>query len=1205
MSSGCPCCLLKLGLAAESRLTVAGRHSGTFSGEFASAPTEPAFRGILSQFGDYELLSEIARGGMGVVYRARQRSLNRTVAVKLILAGQLASLESVRRFRLEAEAAARLRHPGIVQIYEVGEVETQHFFSMELIEGHSLAECIDAFRPAPNDGASSRREQFDCIAELVAGVARALDYAHQRGVLHRDLKPSNILLDEQGRSHLTDFGLAKLTGHDSGGLTLSAAVLGTPGYLAPEQVDGSPEQVTTSADVYGLGATLYELLTGRPPFQGATAWETMRWAVERPPVSPRQINPAISRDLETIAMRCLEKSPERRYPSAAAVADELDRFRRGEPILARPVGGVEKVWRWCLRNKGPASLAAALALAIVVGTVVAFWQWGRAELANEALTANVSNLEWAAIDTMLAQGESSRALAKLAALLRRDPGDWKAATLAISIMEQRRFPLPAAPVIRHPDGAELSVARLSPDGRRIVTASFDGTARLWDAATSEPLGEVMKHDAEVTWAEFSPNGETIATVSKDRSIRFWNADAGRPARAPLRQDEAVERLRFRDDGKYLLVQTSKSVSIVDGAEGRILVGPKRFSGKVLAARFIHDADAFFVTTLDAKRSRIGVFNVLTGNETAGLDLGPISKADVADDMSYAAVIDASGVGHVCDFPSGKNMKALEGSVGRLDDLSFGPKSPLIAVIGRHQWARVWDARTAQPFTGELPHYYLVRGAALTEDSRRLLSWADDSLAQIWDLSTDKAYCEPMRHQNRVVHAELGRSTTGEMCLTTLSHLKSRTDQSKTGAACLWRIHDGRNPRDRTIGAGDARGHDGSRLTHDDRRLIYGTTDGKVHIHELETGSPICQPLEIAGGAWGLLLTRDDRKLIVTSSRGQVSMWSLPEVAPLTSPETIPTTIQPAVLGPDERQFATGSTDHLVRIWDAETGRVLRQMRHGSEINSLAYSPDGSLLASAGEDRVVRIWRSADGAPVRELIGHRNEIMSVKFSPDGKRIATASQDFSGRIWDTATGGVLAELPHRGEVLEVAFDPTGRYVATASRDRTAMIWDAATGLPHSRALFHAQGVRNVTFSADGRRLFTFDFRGLRIWDVETSYPLSVHLEQMFIGGTGFQGPSMRASITTDAQAAFVATDSLEAKLWHFTTPDPGAPSWFPELLEAVAGQRFADDAERPESVPPDRFLELERRLRGCTESDDYSRWARRWLTQADEPKQAAAR
>ncbi|MBL9082186.1 MAG: serine/threonine protein kinase, partial [Planctomycetales bacterium] len=187
VSSGCPCCLLKLGLAAESRLTVAGRHSGTFSGEFASAPTEPAFRGILSQFGDYELLSEIARGGMGVVYRARQRSLNRTVAVKLILAGQLASLESVRRFRLEAEAAARLRHPGIVQIYEVGEVETQHFFSMELIEGQSLAECIDAFRPAPNDGASSRREQFDCIAELVAGVARALDYAHQRGVLHRDL----------------------------------------------------------------------------------------------------------------------------------------------------------------------------------------------------------------------------------------------------------------------------------------------------------------------------------------------------------------------------------------------------------------------------------------------------------------------------------------------------------------------------------------------------------------------------------------------------------------------------------------------------------------------------------------------------------------------------------------------------------------------------------------------------------------------------------------------------------------------------------------------------------------------------------------------------------------------------------------------------------------------------------------------------------
>ncbi|MGC3967775.1 MAG: WD40 repeat domain-containing serine/threonine-protein kinase [Pirellulales bacterium] len=946
--------MLKLGLTADGKLTLAGRHWRTLPKDNSSLDTDSAVHGVLPKFGDYELLSEIAHGGMGVVYRARQRSLNRTVAVKLILAGQLASLESVKRFRLEAEAAARLRHPGIVQIYEVGEFETQHFFSMELIEGHSLADCIDAFRPAPNDSASSRREMFDCIAELVGGVAKALDYAHQRGVLHRDLKPSNILLDEQGRPHLTDFGLAKFTGHDSGGLTLSAAVLGTPGYLAPEQVEGSPEQVTTSADVYGLGATLYELITGRPPFQATTAWETMRWAVERPPVPPRQLNPAVSRDLETIALRCLEKSPERRYASAAAVADELDRFRRREPILARPVSGVEHVWRWCLRNKGLASLTTALTLAILVGTIVAFWQWGRAELANEALTENVSRLEWAAIDTMLTQGENSRALAKLASLLRRDSGDWKAATLAMSIMEQRRFPVPAAPVIRHPDGAELSVARLSPDGRRIVTASFDGTARLWNAATSEPLGEPMSHDAEVSWAEFSPDGRTIATVSKDRAVRFWTAETGQSARAPLRQDEIVERLKFRDDGKYLLVQTSKSVTILDGADGRVLVGPKSFSGKVLAARFIRDKEMFFVATQEATRSRLGVLNVVTGEETAGLDLGPVSRADVADDLSYVAVIDTSGVGHVCEFPSGKNRKALEGSVGQLSDLSFGPKSPLIAVIGRQQWARVWDARTAQPFTGELPHYYLVRGAVLTEDRRRLLSWADDSLSQIWDLSTGKAYCEPMRHQNRVVHAELGRATAGEMCLTTLSHLKSRTDESKTGAACLWRIHDGRNPGERTFGEGDSGGHDGSRLTHDGRRLIYGTTDGKVHVREFETGNPICKPLQVVGGAWGLLLTRDDRKLIVTSSRGQVSMWSLPEGTLSAEPATIPTMIQPAVLSPDERQFATGSTDHVVRIWDAETGRVLSQMRHGSEINSLAYSPDGSLLASAGEDHIVRL-----------------------------------------------------------------------------------------------------------------------------------------------------------------------------------------------------------------------------------------------------------
>ncbi len=515
--SGCPYCLLEIGLSATGS-TIGFRATGESTGGTKRAGERFVHDGVLPQFGDYELLSEIARGGMGIVYKARQRSLDRLVAVKLILAGQLATVDSLARFRLEAQAAAQLHHPGIVPIYEIGEYETQHFFSMELIDGVSLAECLDEFRVNPKADPPERRSQELCVARLLAQVARALDFAHQHGVLHRDLKPSNILIDQEGQPHLTDFGLAKLTGREASGLTLSNAVLGTPGYLAPEQAAGH-EDITTAADVYGLGATLYELLTGRPPFVGANAAETMRMAVDQTPVPPRRINSLLHRDLETIAMRCLENRPSQRYHAAAAVADDLERFTRREPIQARPVSQWEHVWRWCQRNPWLAATTGALLLAILIGSGAALSQWRRAEQANVELKDKITNLEWRDIDNMLQNGQSTRALAKVASLLRDDPSDWKAAMLAMSVMQRRRLPVPAAPPIRHPEGTELNVARVSPDGRSIVTASFDGTARIWDATTSEQILPELKHDGAVNWATFSPDGRLLATCSADKAAK--------------------------------------------------------------------------------------------------------------------------------------------------------------------------------------------------------------------------------------------------------------------------------------------------------------------------------------------------------------------------------------------------------------------------------------------------------------------------------------------------------------------------------------------------------------------------------------------------------------------------------------------------------------------------------------------------------------
>jgi serine/threonine protein kinase/formylglycine-generating enzyme required for sulfatase activity len=313
---------------------------------------------IIRYFGDYELLEEIARGGMGVVFKARQLTLNRIVAVKMILAGSFTGAEDVHRFRIEAEAAAQLDHPGIVPIFEVGQHEGQHYFSMGFVDGQSLSKRV-AQGPLP------ARE----AAEIVRAVAEAVQYAHEKGVIHRDLKPGNILMDKIGKPRVTDFGLAKVMGSSSD-LTGTGQVLGTPSYMPPEQAAGQVSAAGPPSDVYSLGAILYCLLTARPPFQAATPVETLIQVQKQEPVSPRQLNASIPLDLNTIALKCLEKDPTRRYEFARNVGDELQRFLRGEPIVARPISAIERAWRWCKRKPLiPSIAAAALVISTIAGLV--------------------------------------------------------------------------------------------------------------------------------------------------------------------------------------------------------------------------------------------------------------------------------------------------------------------------------------------------------------------------------------------------------------------------------------------------------------------------------------------------------------------------------------------------------------------------------------------------------------------------------------------------------------------------------------------------------------------------------------------------------------------------------------------------------------------------------------------------------------------
>ena len=331
---------------------------------------------LLGELGDYELLEEIGRGGQGVVFRARQKSLNRIIALKVIRLGQWASKVHLKRFRLEAEAAARLEHPGIVPIHEVGERDGSCYFSMKFIEGGQLDEVV---RRTP----MSIRH----AVELIAKIARTVHYAHEHGILHRDIKPGNILLDAKGEPHLTDFGLARLVESESS-VTQTLDVLGTPSYMAPEQAVGNNAAISSATDVYGLGAVLYQLLTGQPPFAGGATYETIKLLLDTEPRQPRLLNPKIDRDLSTICLKCLEKDPKRRYPSALALAEDLERWLKHEPIQARHTGVFARGRKWVQRNPTSALLAASLmALAAAAGWIV----W-KSELIRQPVTSGIAVL---------------------------------------------------------------------------------------------------------------------------------------------------------------------------------------------------------------------------------------------------------------------------------------------------------------------------------------------------------------------------------------------------------------------------------------------------------------------------------------------------------------------------------------------------------------------------------------------------------------------------------------------------------------------------------------------------------------------------------------------------------------------------------------------------------------------------------------------
>jgi len=1112
-------------------------------------------------FGDYELLEEIARGGMGVVYRARQLSLGREVAVKMILAGELATTEAVQRFRNEAAAAARLDHPHIVSVYEIGEHETQHFFSMRLVLGRRN---IAMWAKSP---ALSPARQATEIAAMMAKVARAVAFAHERGVLHRDLKPSNILVDDNDEPQVTDFGLAKLANADSA-LTHSVAMLGSPSYMAPEQAEGRHGDMTMATDVYGLGAVLYELLAGRAPFLGSSSLATARLVVEAPPPAL----PDVPRDLATICLKCLAKEPARRYATATALAEDLERYAAGQPIRARPVSTPEALWLWARRRPLVAALLGALVLAFVGGFAGVAWQWHRAARANAELRDSIAHLEWRHLVEALEAGDDVVGLTQLAQLLRADPHHPRAASLAISVLEQRDFATVAAPPLHHGAGFAVRAARLSPDGARIVTAGTDGTARLWTAATSAPLGTPMAHGGPVQWVEFSGDGARVVTASEDKMARLWDGATGAPLGPPLEHGGPVTMAAFHGatlatistDGTARLWQPDGATQVLRlGAPGRAL------AWSADGARLFTASDA----AIHAWSAEGGELFRMAGG-ASGLALSPDGSRLVA--FSPKAV-------RLCDAATGADLGVkLEDAAG-LDRIAWSPDgSRLAGALQNAGWARIWDAASGRALTPRLAHLYNCHCLVFSPDGRELFTGGADGVVRRWAAATGTATGAPLRTGKAVMGVEFSADGTHVLLV---AHPWGPRSAPHEGEAQWWDLRP-RGPQPWRFATGATTG--GAAWSADGRRCASAAMNGVIAVHETAGSGRQLHAWKTRSWARGLRFLRDDRVLGVAETDGGFSLWSLETGERVLGPvETAP--LETAHFFADGRRLVTGSRSGEVTVWSLDDGSVLARLAgHRAPVNGLAVSPDGRLVASAGEDGRCTVSDAATARPLFPSLQAADEIVSVQFSRDGRWIVTASHDRTARQWDARTGAPRGlPLAHEGEVVFAEYSPDDRRLLTADRAGHARLWDAATGAPLTPPLRHRTALRSATFSPDGGRFVTEDHEGLRLWETATGEPLTVRQPHRTVLGIGFHAQGLHALFSPDGSRVLHGAGTPDVLRWDFPPPPTPAPAWLPDLLEAITGRRTLHGGA---SALPVDWLTLREKLRALPGEDFYSHWAR---------------